>query len=83
MTSTALPISFEFFPPNTPVGDEKLVDVVRQLGALGPEFFSASRMRMSRGTGWSRISRWNRSVRTITLSLSESCCGSSRSHQKQ
>ena len=37
-----LPISFEFFPPNTPVGDEKLKDVVRQLGALQPEFFSVT-----------------------------------------
>ena len=37
-----VPISFEFFPPNTPVGDEKLADVVRQLGALAPEFFSVT-----------------------------------------
>ena len=36
------PISFEFFPPNTPVGDEKLAEVVRQLGALEPEFFSVT-----------------------------------------
>ena len=26
-----VPVSFEFFPPNTPVGDDKLKDVVRQL----------------------------------------------------
>ena len=38
----SVPISFEFFPPNTPVGDEKLKDVVRQLGALQPEFFSVT-----------------------------------------
>ena len=37
-----VPVSFEFFPPNTPVGDEKLKDVVRQLGALQPEFFSVT-----------------------------------------
>jgi len=44
MTETRLPVpvSFEFFPPNTPVGDEKLVEVVRQLGALDPEFFSVT-----------------------------------------
>jgi methylenetetrahydrofolate reductase (NADPH) len=36
------PVSFEFFPPNTPVGDSKLVDVVRQLGAAAPEFFSVT-----------------------------------------
>ena len=38
----AVPVSFEFFPPNTPVGDAKLVDVVRQLGAAAPEFFSVT-----------------------------------------
>ncbi len=38
----AIPLSFEFFPPNTPVGDAKLVDVVRQLGAAEPEFFSVT-----------------------------------------
>jgi methylenetetrahydrofolate reductase (NADPH) len=37
-----VPISFEFFPPNTPVGDEKLKDVVQQLGACSPEFFSVT-----------------------------------------
>jgi methylenetetrahydrofolate reductase (NADPH) len=38
----SVPISFEFFPPNTTVGDDKLADVVRQLGALDPEFFSVT-----------------------------------------
>jgi len=42
MNPKITPVSFEFFPPNTPVGDEKLRDVVRQLGALGPEFFSVT-----------------------------------------
>lgn len=38
-----VPISFEFFPPNTPVGDAKLIgDVVPALGALKPEFFSVT-----------------------------------------
>jgi methylenetetrahydrofolate reductase (NADPH) len=37
-----VPVSFEFFPPNTPVGDEKLKDVVRELGAIQPEFFSVT-----------------------------------------
>ena len=40
--SRSVPVSFEFFPPNTPVGDEKLRDVVRQLGAVHPEFFSVT-----------------------------------------
>ncbi len=36
------PISFEFFPPNTPVGDDKLKVVVDELGACKPEFFSVT-----------------------------------------
>ncbi len=42
MTAAAVPISFEFFPPNTPLGDVKLQGVVRELGALAPEFFSVT-----------------------------------------
>ncbi len=38
----SVPVSFEFFPPNTPVGDAKLADVVQQLGAASPEFFSVT-----------------------------------------
>jgi methylenetetrahydrofolate reductase (NADPH) len=37
-----LPVSFEFFPPNTPVGSEKLQTVVKELAAVGPEFFSVT-----------------------------------------
>ena len=37
-----IPISFEFFPPNTPVGSEKLKTVVQELGAVSPEFFSVT-----------------------------------------
>jgi len=36
------PISFEFFPPNTPVGSEKLKTVVQDLAAVKPEFFSVT-----------------------------------------
>jgi len=42
MPAAQVPISFEFFPPNTPVGDEKLKGVVQELGALQPEFFSVT-----------------------------------------
>jgi len=38
----AVPISFEFFPPNTPLGDEKLRTVVAELGAVRPQFFSVT-----------------------------------------
>ena len=37
-----VPISFEFFPPNTPVGSEKLKTVVQELAAVQPEFFSVT-----------------------------------------
>ncbi len=35
-------LSFEFFPPNTPVGSEKLKAVVNALAAVEPEFFSVT-----------------------------------------
>jgi len=37
-----VPVSFEFFPPNTPVGSEKLKTVVRELSEASPEFFSVT-----------------------------------------
>ena len=37
-----VPVSFEFFPPNTPVGSEKLKTVVRDLSVVQPEFFSVT-----------------------------------------
>ena len=37
-----VPISFEFFPPNTAVGSEKLKTVVAELAAVRPEFFSVT-----------------------------------------
>ena len=43
MTSNQkLPISFEFFPPKTPEGAEKLAAVRQTLYALKPEFFSVT-----------------------------------------
>jgi methylenetetrahydrofolate reductase (NADPH) len=35
-------VSFEFFPPNTPVGVEKLKTVVQELGAMSPQYFSVT-----------------------------------------
>ncbi len=40
--NTPVPISFEFFPPNTPVGAEKLRTVVQDLSVVKPEFFSVT-----------------------------------------
>ncbi len=39
---SALPISFEFFPPKTPEGVEKLVAVRQKLYELKPQFFSVT-----------------------------------------
>ncbi len=72
------PISFEFFPPNTPVGDEKLKDVVRQLGAMNPEFFS-----VTYGAGGSTREKTLHTVQAIAAAGFEaaphlSCVGSTR-----
>ncbi len=40
--SPTVPVSFEFFPPNTPVGSDKLKTVVAELAAAKPEFFSVT-----------------------------------------
>ena len=40
--NTPVPISFEFFPPNTPIGAEKLRTVVQDLAVVKPEFFSVT-----------------------------------------
>lgn len=40
--SQAVPVSFEFFPPNTPAGSDKLLAVVKDLAAVGPQFFSVT-----------------------------------------
>jgi methylenetetrahydrofolate reductase (NADPH) len=76
--STTLPISFEFFPPNTPVGDEKLKDVVKHLGALKPEFFS-----VTYGAGGSTRDKTLATVTAIARAGHEaaphlSCVGSTR-----
>jgi methylenetetrahydrofolate reductase (NADPH) len=42
MTSRLPPVSFEFFPPNTPEGLVKLRETRRQLAVLAPEFFSVT-----------------------------------------
>jgi len=73
-----VPISFEFFPPNTPVGDEKLRDVVKQLGALNPEFFS-----VTYGAGGSTREKTLNTVTAIAAAGFEaaphlSCVGSTR-----
>ena len=74
----ALPISFEFFPPNTPVGDEKLKGVVQELGAMKPEFFS-----VTYGAGGSTREKTLNTVRAIAAAGFEaaphlSCVGSTR-----
>ncbi len=52
--------SFEFFPPQTPEGAEKLVAVRKQLAALHPEFFS-----VTFGAGGSTQDRTIETIRQI------------------
>ena len=72
------PISFEFFPPNTPVGSEKLRTVVAELAAVKPEFFS-----VTYGAGGSTRDKTLATVRDIAGLGHEavphlSCIGSTR-----
>ena len=74
-----IPISFEFFPPNTPVGSEKLKTVVQELGAVSPEFFS-----VTYGAGGSTREKTLATVRDIAALGHEaaphlSCVGSTES----
>ena len=76
--SSRLPISFEFFPPNTPAGSEKLPTVVAELSAAGPEFFS-----VTYGAGGSTRDKTLATVRQIAALGHEaaphlSCVGSTR-----
>jgi methylenetetrahydrofolate reductase (NADPH) len=78
LTMPAIPISIEFFPPNTPVGAEKLKTVVRELGVLGPEFFS-----VTYGAGGATRDKTLATVRDIAALGFEaaphlSCVGSTR-----
>ncbi len=71
-------ISFEFFPPQTPEGMEKLVHTHRQLAALNPEFFS-----VTFGAGGSTQERTLQAVAHIQAQGSDvaphlSCVGSTR-----
>jgi methylenetetrahydrofolate reductase (NADPH) len=79
MTSAAtLPLSIEFFPPNTPVGSDKLKTVVKELSVLKPEFFS-----VTYGAGGSTREKTLATVRDIATAGHEaaphlSCVGSTR-----
>jgi methylenetetrahydrofolate reductase (NADPH) len=73
-----LPISYEFFPPNTPVGSEKLKAVVAGLAATRPQFFS-----VTYGAGGATRDKTLATVRDIAAAGHEaaphlSCVGSTR-----
>jgi methylenetetrahydrofolate reductase (NADPH) len=77
--STNVPISFEFFPPNTPAGDDKLINqVVPELAALKPHYFS-----VTYGAGGSTRDKTLKMVQAIAAAGHEaaphlSCVGSTR-----
>jgi methylenetetrahydrofolate reductase (NADPH) len=74
-----VPISFEFFPPNTPAGDDKLIHtVVPELAALRPEYFS-----VTYGAGGSTREKTLKTVQAIAAAGHEaaphlSCVGATR-----
>ncbi|HRD85457.1 MAG TPA: methylenetetrahydrofolate reductase [NAD(P)H] [Rubrivivax sp.] len=73
-----VPISFEFFPPNTPVGSDKLRTVVAELAAVRPQFFS-----VTYGAGGATRDKTLATVRDIAAAGHEaaphlSCVGSTR-----
>jgi methylenetetrahydrofolate reductase (NADPH) len=70
--------SFEFFPPNTPEGAEKLAQTAKQLAQLKPKFFS-----VTYGAGGSTRERTLRAVQDLRAAGHAaaphiSCIGSSR-----
>jgi methylenetetrahydrofolate reductase (NADPH) len=74
----SVPVSFEFFPPNTPVGSDKLKTVVSELSAVRPEFFS-----VTYGAGGSTRDKTLSTVKDIAAMGHEaaphlSCVGSTR-----
>ncbi len=76
--STSVPISFEFFPPHTAVGDDKLKLVVQELGHFKPEFFS-----VTYGAGGSTRDKTLQTVQGIAAAGFDaaphlSCVGSTR-----
>ncbi|MCP5270668.1 MAG: methylenetetrahydrofolate reductase [NAD(P)H] [Burkholderiaceae bacterium] len=76
--SLPVPVSFEFFPPNTPVGSDKLKTVVAELAAVRPEFFS-----VTYGAGGSTRDKTLATVKDIAAMGHEaaphlSCVGSTR-----
>ena len=79
-TRLPVPVSFEFFPPNTPVGSEKLKSVASELATVGPEFFS-----VTYGAGGSTRDKTLATVRAIAEAGHEaaphlSCVGSTRAN---
>ena len=60
MAITKTPISFEFYPPQTPEGAERLAAVRQRLATLKPEYFS-----VTFGAGGSTQDRTLETIRQI------------------
>src|SRR5512143_1065682 len=78
MSNTQIPISFEFFPPQTPEGVEKLTAARQRLAAIKPDFFS-----VTFGAGGSTQDRTLDTIRQIhaeghSAAPHLSCVGSTR-----
>ncbi len=78
MSNSLVPISFEFFPPQTAEGTEKLTAARKRLAALKPEFFS-----VTFGAGGSTQDRTLETIKQIhaeghSAAPHLSCVGSTR-----
>ena len=78
MNHPKIPISFEFFPPQTPEGMTKLAATAHELSALGPEYFS-----VTFGAGGSTRERTLQAVQALRQNGYDaaphlSCVGSTR-----
>ncbi len=76
--ATQIPISFEFFPPQTPEGTQKLTAARQRLAAVKPDFFS-----VTFGAGGSTQDRTMDAIRQIhaegySAAPHLSCVGSTR-----
>ncbi len=83
MGNTQIPISFEFFPPQTPEGTEKLTAARKRLATLKPEFFS-----VTFGAGGSTQDRTLEAIKQIhaeghSAAPHLSCVGSTRDNIRE
>ena len=78
MTRQAPSLSFEFFPPATDAGAQKLLETHRALQALQPEYFS-----VTFGAGGSTQARTAEAVTNLTAAGSDVAPHTTRSEERR